>query len=307
MKQLCEVLGISKQALYKRKQKEFFTEQQDSVIINLVNQQRRIMPRIGTRKLYHMLKPQFDNLTIKIGRDTFFHVLRKNGMLVKRRKSFHRTTNSNHYFTKHPNRIKGIPITKPEQVWVSDITYIKCVEGHYFLSLVTDLYSKRIMGYNLSDNMKAENAIDALKMAIRNRSFPDRELIHHSDRGFQYCCHDYINTSVKHKIKTSMTQSYDPYENAVAERVNGILKDEFSIGDGFITFSQAQREIKYAIETYNSKRPHLSCNFLTPISAHKFGNYKLKTWSRLSTNKHILTKEKRSKKENLITNNVTFN
>jgi len=275
--------------------------------MNLVNQQRRMMPRIGTRKLYNLLKPQFDHLAIKIGRDNFFSVLRKNGMLVKRRKSFHRTTNSNHYFTKHPNRIKDISVTKPEQVWVSDITYIKCVEGHYFLSLVTDLYSKRIMGFNLSDNMKAVNAIDALKMAIRNRRFPGRELIHHSDRGLQYCCNDYINTLTKHEIKSSMTQSYDPYENAVAERINGILKDEFGIGDGFITFSQAQREIKYAIKTYNSKRPHLSCNFLTPINAHRFGNYKLKTWSRLSTNKHILTKEKRSKKENLKTNNVIFN
>jgi putative transposase len=104
-----------------------------------------------------------------------------------------------------------------------------------------------------------------------------------------------------------MTQAYDPYENAVAERVNGILKDEFAIGDGFITFSQAHREIKYVIQTYNSKRPHLSCNFLTPINAHRFGKYKLRSWSRLSTNKHILTKEKRSKKENLITNNATFN
>lgn len=301
------MFGISRQAYYKRMHSAKATDQENAVVIKLVNEQRREQSRLGTRKIYRTIKPELNNMQIKIGRDKFFTLMRDNGMLIKRRKNFHKTTNSNHRFRKHPNLIKGKVFSKPEQVWVSDITYIKSSEGHFYLSLVTDLYSKKIMGFNLSDNMKTENALAALKMAIGNRVFNGRELIHHSDRGFQYCSDDYTNTLIKNNIQISMTQSYDPYENAVAERVNGILKDEYGIGDGFINQAQAHREIKRAIDLYNCKRPHLTCEYLTPEKAHLVGKYKLRSWSRLSTNKHILTKEKSSKKENTTTNNINFN
>lgn len=254
-----------------------------------------------------MLKPRMENMNIKLGRDKFFTLLRNEALLVKRKRSFHRTTHSNHWFRKHPNRIKGKVFSKPEQVWVSDITYVKTEEGHLYLSLITDLYSKKIMGYNLSDNLKTEGCLAALRMALNERKFTNRRLIHHSDRGIQYCSDEYTNLLTRNKIKISMTQSYDPYENAVAERVNGILKDEFSIGEGFLSFTQAQKEISYAIEIYNNIRLHTSCAYLTPAHAHIFGNYRMRSWRRLSTNKHISTKEKRSKKENFITNNLNFN
>ena len=163
------------------------------------------------------------------------------------------------------------------------------------------------MGHNLANNTKVEHTTKALRMALAQRQYKSRELIHHSDRGFQYCSDEYTGLLTDNKIKISMTQSYDPYENAAAERVNGILKDEFEIGEGFINEPQAQREIKNAIKVYNSKRPHISCDYSTPDYAHTHQKHKPKSWSKLLTNKHILTKEKRSKKEKATLNNTTFN
>lgn len=233
--------------------------------------------------------------------------MRENRLLIQRKRRFHKTTNSNHRFRKHPNLIKGNVYNKSEQVWVSDITYIKTAEGYLYLSLITDLYSKKIMGYNLADNMRVESTVKALKMAINQRQFPDRELIHHSDRGFQYCSDEYTNMLSANNIKISMTQSYDPYENAAAERVNGILKDEYEIGEGFACEAHAQREIKNAIRVYNSKRPHISCDYFTPDYAHLHQKHKTKFYSRLLTNKHISTKEKRSKKEKATSISINFN
>ena len=180
-------------------------------------------------------------LQIKIGRDKFFDTMRENRMLVQRKKRFTKTTNSNHRFRKHPNLIKGKVFSRSEQVWVSDITYIKTEQGYMYLSLITDLYSKRIMGHNLSDNLKAESSVKALREALAQRQFKNRKLIHHSDRGFQYCTDEYTDILTANKIDISMTQSYDPYENATAERVNGILKDEFEIGEGFVSEAHAKR------------------------------------------------------------------
>ena len=194
--------------------------------------------------------------------------MKKHQLLVKKRKTRHYTTDSKHRFYKHPNRIKGLKINRPEQVWVSDITYIKTKQGHNYLHLVTDAYSKKIMGYNLSDNLKVESTLKALKMAIKNRKFPKKSLIHHSDRGFQYCADAYTEYLENNYITICMTEKYDPYENAIAERVNGILKDEFAIGEGFKNHLQAVREVKNAIGIYNEFRPHLSCNMKTPNQAH---------------------------------------
>lgn len=235
------------------------------------------MPRIGTRKLYHMIKPQLEQQGIKIGRDSLFNILRKRFLLVPKRRKYQITTQSKHNFFKHPNRIKNLNINSPEQVWVADITYIRTSQGFAYLHLVTDAYSKQIMGYQLTDNLRIESAMNALKMALKNRRYT-YPLIHHSDRGLQYCHRDYIDLLHSQNISISMTTKYDPYENAIAERVNGILKDEFDIGEGFINRSQAKNWISESIQLYNNYRPHLSCGFLTPSQAHKYHKPLTVTW-----------------------------
>lgn len=272
------MFGISRQAYYKRQNKLKKLENEREVILDLIKPIRKRMSRVGTIKLYDMIKNDMAKNNINMGRDKLFTFLRQEKMLVKKKKNYTKTTDSFHRFHKYKNLIKDIEVDAPEQVWVSDITYIKTELGHTYLSLITDYYSKKIVGYHLADNLKTESSLIALKMAIKSRQYPDRKLIHHSDRGFQYCSDDYIKMLTDNNIQPSMTEVYDPYENAIAERVNGILKDEFDIGEGFINLQQASKEIKYAIETYNTFRPHFSCQKLTPQQAHDFGNYKLKKW-----------------------------
>lgn len=249
---------------------------------------RKVVGKSGTIKIYDLVKPDLEKHRIKCGRDKLHKILKENNLNIKPRKKYMTTTNSRHRFRKHPNLIKELDICRPEQVWVSDITYIKCNNKHLYLALITDVYSKKIMGYNLADNLRAENALEALKMAISKREYPNKKLIHHSDRGFQYCCDDYTNHLTDNHIKISMTQQYDPYENAVAERVNGILKQEFDIDLGFVNQKQAQREIKKAINVYNNIRPHLSCHMKTPVNAHKNGDYTLKRWSKMKTQNQLM-------------------
>jgi len=272
------MFGISRQAYYKRQNKLKKLESEREVILDLIKPIRKRMSRVGTIKLYDMIKNDMAKNNVNMGRDKLFTFLRQEKMLVKKKKNYTKTTDSFHRFRKHKNLIKDIEVNAPEQVWVSDITYIKTELGHTYLSLITDYYSKKIVGYHLADNLKTESSLIALKMAIKSRQYPDRKLIHHSDRGFQYCSDDYIKMLTDNNIQPSMTEVYDPYENAIAERVNGILKDEFDIGEGFINLQHASKEIKYAIETYNTFRPHFSCQKLTPQQAHDFGNYKLKKW-----------------------------
>jgi transposase InsO family protein len=244
----------------------------------MVGKVRELHKRMGGKKLHDKLKPDFEVTGIKCGRDKFFDVLRDENLLVKYRKRFVKTTQSKHMFYKHPNLIKDLEINRSEQVFVSDITYIRTKDGFMYLFLITDAYSKQIMGWELSDNLKTINAVKALKMAVKNRKYPDRQLIHHSDRGFQYCNPVYIEELQNNEIKISMTSKYDPYENAVAERVNGILKTEYEIGEGFMGEKDARREIKFAIRLYNTDRPHLSCHGMVPAEAHEKENFKMKTW-----------------------------
>jgi putative transposase len=234
---------------------------------------------MGGRKLHLKLKPELAKAEIKCGRDNFFDILREKNLLVRHRKRYVKTTQSKHLFYKYPNLIKDMEITRAEQVFVSDITYIRTKAGNMYLFLVTDAYSKQIMGRHLSDNMKTINAIRALKMALKARKYPERKLIHHSDRGLQYCNPDYISLSEANGVEISMTTKYDPYENAVAERVNGILKTEYEIGEGFIDQKDARREINHAIWLYNTDRPHLSCENLTPVEAHRLENFPMKKWT----------------------------
>jgi putative transposase len=246
----------------------------------LTQQIRKKHKRMGAKKLHEKLAPKFAELGIKCGRDNYIDILREEGLLVKYRKRYVKTTQSKHMFFTYGNLIKDLKVTGAEQVFVSDITYIRTKNGFLYLYLITDLYSKQIMGWALSDNLKTINAIAALQMALKKRIYPNRKLIHHSDRGFQYCNPEYIKVLEGNKVAISMTTKYDPYENAVAERVNGILKNEYEIEGCFLSETDARREINHTIWLYNNDRPHLSCKMLTPAQAHVCGNYKLKYWGR---------------------------
>tara|TARA_B110000977_G_C11001671_1_gene464090 strand:- start:66 stop:881 length:816 start_codon:yes stop_codon:yes gene_type:complete len=260
------LLGISRQAVYQSEKRKATRVLELAKIKLLVMNIRRDMPRVGTRKLYYLLKTEFDKQQIKIGRDALFNYLKSEHLLVKPKKNYTKTTDSNHWLKKHPNLLKEVTPKRLEQVFVSDITYIKSREKTHYLSLVTDAYSRKIMGYHLSDDMSAENVVKAMKMAVKRRLTND-SLIHHSDRGLQYCSAVYQTELRNNNIQTSMTDGYDCYQNALAERINGILKQEFLIykcNNG----KELEQLIKESIETYNNKRPHLSLNMKTPNFVH---------------------------------------
>ena len=228
---------------------------------------RRFMPRIGGRKMYFLLKPHFLAHGIELGRDGFFRYLREEQLLVPPKRSYTKTTYSKHWMRKHPNLLTELNIDRPEQVFVSDITYVESDEGVHYLSLVTDAYSRKIMGYELSCEMKASDTVKALHRAVRNR-ISDEGLIHHSDRGIQYCSALYQEALSDNNIRPSMTDGYDCYQNALAERVNGILKNEFLLYR-CKTFEDLNQLVKQSIEIYNGMRPHLSLGMLTPEQEHK--------------------------------------
>lgn len=234
------------------------------------------MPKIGTRKLYYLLQDSLKELGV--GRDKLFEILKANHMLIKPKRSYHITTNSHHRFRKHKNLIEDLNIERPEQVWVADITYVGNRQNPMYLSLITDAYSKQIIGYNVSRTLATRECIKALKRAIKNRKYPKEKLIHHSDRGLQYCSNEYQRLINNKKIQCSMTESYDPYQNAVAERINGILKQEFLMNTKNIDIKTMKTLIKQSIEIYNQYRPHWSCYMLTPNQMHKQKNIKIKTY-----------------------------
>lgn len=246
-------------------------------VIDLVQSIRAKMPRIGTRKLYYLLREQLQELGV--GRDRLFYILNSNHLCIYPKRSYHVTTNSQHRFRKHKNLIEDLAIIRPKQVWVSDITYIGNRNNHTYLCLVTDAYSKKIVGYDLSNSLNADGAVRALKMAVKQKGNKE-SLIHHSDRGLQYCCDDYQKVLKKYNIRCSMTESYDPYANAVAERVNGILKDEFMLERYQLDMQTMKKLIKDSIEIYNSIRPHYSCFMLTPDQMHKQKEIKMRTYKK---------------------------
>ncbi len=237
-----------------------------SLIKPLVQEIRCKMPRVGTRKLYYLLKTDFERLGIKIGRDALFDYLRTESMLIRPKKNYTKTTNSKHWMKKYPNLMKNTKAARVEQYFVSDITYVKSREKTHYLSLVTDAYSRKIMGYHLSDDMSAESVVQAMKMAVNNRN-TNNSLVHHSDRGIQYCSFVYQQHLRKFNVSSSMTDGYDCYKNALAERINGILKDEFLIHK-CKTGKELRTLIDESIGTYNNLRPHLSLNCKTPNFIH---------------------------------------
>ena len=240
----------------------------ESKVIGLVNEVRISQPRVGTKKIHKDLIHPFQLANIKVGRDKLFDILRDNNMLVKRKKTGCKTTNSYHHFHKYNNLIKGLNITKKNQVWVSDITYIRTVKGFCYLALITDVYSRRIVGYDISDSLELAGCLRALKIALRTAR-PAAGLIHHSDRGAQYCSNMYVEELRKRMINISMTEENHCYENAIAERVNGILKDEFYLDQCFFSTMHARLAAKNAIEIYNNKRLHLSLGYKTPNMVFK--------------------------------------
>lgn len=269
MSRLCRLFGISRQCIYQRRSRARARQAELAPVHALVMDIRKRMPRIGGRKLYYLLRPEFQRLGIPLGRDRFFTYLREHRLLVEPLKRYTKTTHSKHWMRKHPNLFALHPPKAPEQVFVSDITYVQSEEGTHYLSLVTDAYSRKVMGYHVSDDMASDQVCKALQMAIGNRR-TRRKAIHHSDRGLQYCSGLYQQVLARHGIRASMTEGYDCYQNALAERVNGILKQEF-----LIYRCQSKKDMQMLVEesihTYNTQRPHLSLNMQTPECVHKKG------------------------------------
>ena len=274
----CRLFGVNRQVYYRKKkamQKKLETAEQ---VVSLVHDVRMQMPRIGTRKLYYLLEDRLKEL--RVGRDKLFAILSTNHMLVKPARSYRVTTDTHHRFRKHKNLIAQLTPTRPEQIWASDITYLGKNGSHQYLSLVTDLYSKKIVGYDVSASLSADSAIRALKMGLRQRAYKSKELIHHSDRGHQYCCDEYQEILKTREVKCSMTESYDPYANAVAERVNGILKQEFLL-DNYVSKLPVMKEmVKNSIDIYNQFRPHYSCYMKTPEQMHKQAQIRIRTYKK---------------------------
>jgi transposase InsO family protein len=281
----CTLFGIDRQVYYRSIKRRITKQDKAVLVVKMVLETRTQMPRIGSKKLYYLLNQ--DLKTLKIGRDKFIDILRANHLLIAPKRSYHITTNSHHRFRKYKNQLLDLQITRPEQVWVSDITYIGKREKPCYLSLITDAYSKKIVGYNVSDNLSTESSLAALKQAIKLRENKKTPLIHHSDRGLQYCANEYQKTLRKNEIQPSMTQNSDPYENAVAERINGILKQEFNIDKYSKDLPVMKQIIKEAVAIYNEKRPHLSNHMLTPNQMHQQNKLKMKTYKTKNSIKNV--------------------
>lgn len=255
-------------------------EKEAIIIKELIQPIRKKMSRYGTKKLHLDIQNKLAENGIKMGRDLFIKFCKNHHLLVPKTKRYFVTTNSNHHYIKSPNLIKSLAITHSEQVWVTDITYIKLEGKHAYLALVTDLYSKKIMGYCIDDNMKVSLVKKALEMAVKNRETTHENIIHHSDRGIQYCCPDYVEFAQKKGMILSTTEKYDPYENAVAERMNETLKYEFGMIKTIPNLQVANKMLQEAVEVYNNERRHCSLEMKTPNYAHTNQKHKYKSYKK---------------------------
>lgn len=272
---ICALFGKTRQAYYQRLGYQYQEAAEESIILDLIAELRKDMGRMGGRKLWHEINEAHPKM---ISRDKLFDILDKYHLKVHRRKRTVRTTWSESWLHRFPNLVKDLLLTAANQVWVSDITYIETETGFVYLHLVTDAYSKKIMGWCLSPSLHADATISALQMAIRNAGCDLKGLIHHSDRGCQYCCEKYVKLLQNNGIEISMTQDGDPRDNAIAERLNGILKTEWLYDDHFIGFDDAYRRVAEVINLYNNKRPHLSLNYKTPAEAHLETGEQKRVW-----------------------------
>ena len=263
---------MSRQGLYQRRQRQARAAERAEQVLVQVRAVRRRLPRLGTRKLGHKIAPLLRAQGVACGRDALFALLRQRGLLVPKKRSYTKTTDSHHRFRCHPNLRKDAPApTAPNQVWVSDITYLPTRQGTVYLSLVTDAYSRRIVGHHVHASLHAAGCLAALAWAVRGAGAAAiGGCIHHSDRGSQYASEAYQAALNQAKLRCSMTDGYDCYQNALAERVNGILKDEFL----FVLpddLAQARLLVDQAVHLYNEERPHLALNYLTPNQVHQQG------------------------------------
>ncbi len=263
-------MGISRQAYYKRNRAYDSRASRDQQVLGFVLEKRRCQPRLGTRKLHYLLHIEAET-TLQVGRDRLFTILREARELVPRKRAYHKTTHSHHRFRRHPNLLKAGPeqviANGPEQVWVADITYLPTQESVAYLSLVTDVFSRKIVGHHVHESLHTASVIKALKKAVRARK-SRQPLVHHSDRGVQYCSELYQQLHSKHGITCSMTDGYDCYQNAMAERVNGILKTEFLLHRPK-DLAEARKMVDESVLIYNGERPHLSLKYKTPDAVHR--------------------------------------
>ena len=269
MNDVCQELGITRQGHHKALAAEPPKALETEMVVQLGAERRRVLPRLGGLKLHHLTKGDLGAMGIKLGRDRFFDVLREEHLLVERRRSRTRTTNSFHRYRIWPNRIDGLVIVRANQVWVADITYLRCRGGFAYLFLVTDVWSRKIVGWALGQTLETRWSLDALAMAVKDAGGPLAGLIHHSDRGVQYCSGDYVNGLKKEGIEISMAEAGNPYENAIAERVNGILKDEFLLDRTQEDVETARRAVRQAVEAYNTLRPHRSIGLMMPEEKYR--------------------------------------
>jgi putative transposase len=237
------------------------------MLIELVQQQRAVHKKIGGRKLFHLLDLDRTKLELKVGRDKFFDLLRSKDLLVKHRRKYAVTTDSGHRFGRYDNLVSDWHPGKPNELWVADITYLRTRSGFVYLSLLTDAYSRKIVGWHLSNSLAIEGALRTLKMAIKQAA-GTRNIIHHSDQGIQYCCKEYVKLLKKKKMKISMAAVGNCYENAMAERVNGILKNEYGLDETFKDLKEATEAVKEAIKIYNEMRPHWALQLRLPAEVH---------------------------------------
>ena len=275
---LCRLFGKSRHAYYDHRWR--FQDQglKDEIVLQHVLEVRKDLPRTGTSKLQEMLREPLWDHQITAGRDYLYDLLREHHLDLRQRKRKAITTDSRHWMHKYNNLIKEMEINRPEQVWVSDITYIRLLSQWGYLSLVTDAYSHKIMGYSFRRDLSAQGCLDALQMAIDDRLYPRQKLVHHSDRGSQYCSGAYVALLVDHGIAISMTENGDPYQNAIAERVNGIIKTEFNLYYSTGNFTETSEKVDRSIKAYNELRLHASCDFLTPEKAHLTTGSLRKRW-----------------------------
>ncbi len=278
---------MERQVYYRHKYRKQKKSHQAQKVIEMVIDIRKRMPRIGTRKLYYLLQNELQ--AMHIGRDKLFNIINANHLNIVPKRSYKVTTNTHHRFYKHKDLVCNLPICRPEQVWVSDITYLGIRHAHLYISFITDAYSKKIVGYDVSDSLHTNGVARALRMAHKSRQYPKEELIHHSDKGLQYCSNEYQQLLQKYKLKCSMTEQYDPYSNAIAERINGIIKNEFNLDQYQVSKELMQKIISETVEIYNNERPHFSCHLMTPNQMHKQNKITIKTYKSKNRSQNVLT------------------
>ena len=268
MASVCRRLGMSRQNYYARHQHRHRRAIDSDVVVSLVQEERRLQERLGTRKLYHLLKPKLEAAGVRIGRDRMFEVLRKRDLLLEPVPAqYPQTTQSYHNLPVFRNMVKDAEVTAPNQVWVSDITYVRTQESFVYLALITDKFSRKIVGWHAGDSLEAVGCVRALERALADLP-KGRAPIHHSDQGSQYCCHEYVRCLRQAGLQISMTEADHCAENALAERMNGILKQEYGLGRELPSKQIAYLMIQQGIELYNTRRPHGALNYRVPAQVH---------------------------------------